>query len=274
MKRTMSLMGRINRTEGGASCFHDESLVTFFRRLTFTPDGAYLLMPSGMDELGKSSSILVLSRTGFGSMQQPMASLNGFRKPPVSIRCCPRLFELVAEGEDEASALNRTSLPYRTIFAAASRSTINIYDTQHWGSPMCSFSHLHYGTMTDLAWSADGRALVMASQDGFCSIAWFSEGDLGRELGVEKEKEVLVDARHMICLVEAANSVATISIISSDPVVDAQESENNAMANTNTMLPIVMAPTTNQVPAKRRLAPILINASMEEQNLALDKDRQ
>lgn len=283
-RRTISLLNKINKTETGTFCFHDESLVTFFRRLCFTPDGAYLLMPSGMDDLGetKNSSVLVLSRTGFSSMQQPAASLNGFKKPPVSVRCCPRLFELIKEdtegqqGEATSDQLasNQTSSPYRTIFAAASRSTINIYDTQYWGTPICSFSNLHYGTMTDVAWSADGRVLVMASQDGFCSIAWFLEGELGKELGMEREKEVLADVKHRIHMIETANSVASISILSSDPIVDVQEPENSSTLNdnllTNTMRPVM---TASQVPAKRRLAPILIGTPAGS-TFVLDQNQQ
>lgn len=277
VRRTISLLNKINKTETGAPCFHDESLVTFFRRPCFTPDGAYLLMPSGMDDRGetKSSSVLVHSRTGFGSVQQPMASLSGFKKPPVSIRCCPRLFELVKEdieAQQEQSTSIQTSLPYRTVFAAASRSTINIYDTQYWGIPICSFSHLHYGTMTDLAWSADGRVLVMASQDGFCSIAWFLEGELGRELDKEREKDALTDVKHRIHLVEAANSVANISILSSDPIVDVPEPENSPVLNNN-LASNIAPPVVNQVPAKRRLAPILIGTPTAS-TLVLDQSQQ
>ena len=275
-RRMMSLLGKINKTESGASCFYDESLVTFFRRLTFTPDGAYLLMPSGMDDLEKSktSSILVLSRAGFGSLQQPVASLNGFRKPPVAIRCCPRLFQrLEEESKEQRCTHDHNSPSYRTIFAAASRSTINIYDTQHWGVPICSFSHLHYGTMTDLAWSADGRVLVMASQDGFCSIAYFSEGDLGRELGKEREGEVLADVKHRIHLIETMNSVASITIMSSDPIVDAQDLQNHPIAN-NTILPSTLTSTSNQIPAKRRLAPMLIGTSTDSTMIQNNKDQK
>ena len=54
-----------------------------------------------------------------------------------------------------------------------------IYDTQQAG-PLYCFSNLHYASFTDLAWSPDGQTLLMASSDGYCSIAVFDYNELGR----------------------------------------------------------------------------------------------
>ena len=42
--------------------------------------------------------------------------------------------------------------------------------------------NMHYATFSDLAWSADGRILIVASTDGYCSLVSFEEGELGEPL--------------------------------------------------------------------------------------------
>ncbi|PWN30873.1 WD40 repeat-like protein [Jaminaea rosea] len=70
-------------------------------------------------------------------------------------------------------------LPYRMVFAVATHDVVWIYDTQQ-GGPLCCFSNMHYAAFTDLSWSPDGQTLVMASSDGYCSVAVFEYGELGR----------------------------------------------------------------------------------------------
>lgn len=42
--------------------------------------------------------------------------------------------------------------------------------------------NLHLDPITDLAWSRDGRFLAVSSRDSYCSIATFSDADLGEPL--------------------------------------------------------------------------------------------
>lgn len=69
-------------------------------------------------------------------------------------------------------------LPYRMVFAIATRSSVYFYDTQQ-KTPFAVVSNIHYARLTDLAWSEDGEILVVSSTDGFCSIIAFEKGELG-----------------------------------------------------------------------------------------------
>ncbi|KAK6333057.1 hypothetical protein TWF718_010881 [Orbilia javanica] len=70
------------------------------------------------------------------------------------------------------------ALPYRMVYAVATKDAVLIYDTQQ-QTPLCIVSNLHYAAFTDLTWSPDGNTLLMTSTDGFCSVISFNPGELG-----------------------------------------------------------------------------------------------
>ncbi|XP_033636138.1 chromatin assembly factor 1 subunit B-like isoform X2 [Asterias rubens] len=75
--------------------FHDDSMKSFFRRLTFSPDGQLLIVPSGSLEVGDSSTscntTYIFTRS---SVPRPVMYLPGATKATIAVRCCPVLFEL------------------------------------------------------------------------------------------------------------------------------------------------------------------------------------
>lgn len=86
--------------------FADATVPCFFRRPTFTPDGALILCPTG---LYRPHSIegTPLGPQSFGSyiisrnhLNEPLAFLGGLEDPSVAIRCSPILYKLV-EGSGE-----------------------------------------------------------------------------------------------------------------------------------------------------------------------------
>ncbi|GAA94946.1 uncharacterized protein L969DRAFT_53259 [Mixia osmundae IAM 14324] len=88
----------------------------------------------------------------------------------------------VAQGKEPAPdsppPVSMIDLPYRMVYAVATHDAVLVYDTQQ-TSPICTFSNLHYSPFSDMSWTADGRTLVMSSQDGYCTIAAFDGKDLG-----------------------------------------------------------------------------------------------
>ncbi|PHH73702.1 hypothetical protein CDD80_3627 [Ophiocordyceps camponoti-rufipedis] len=87
-----------------ASLYANETLTSFFRRLTFTPDGSLLLTPSGQyqtqvqaDKDAKPTyeiinTVYIYSRGGIN--KPPIAHLPGHKKPSVVIKCSPTLYTL------------------------------------------------------------------------------------------------------------------------------------------------------------------------------------
>lgn len=82
-----------------ANLYANETLTSFFRRLTFTPDGSLLLTPSGQyqtqhqaDKDAKptyevTNTVYIYTRGGIN--KPPIAHLPGHKKPSVAVRCSP-----------------------------------------------------------------------------------------------------------------------------------------------------------------------------------------
>ncbi|XP_040913284.1 chromatin assembly factor 1 subunit B [Toxotes jaculatrix] len=173
--------------------FHDDSMRSFFRRLSFTPDGSFLLAPAGCVEIGENviNTTYIFSRKG---LKRPIAHLPCPTKATLAVRCCPVYFELRTKtGEDgSVQALpNVFQLPYRMVFAVASEDSIFLYDTQQ-TLPFGLVSNIHYHTLSDLTWSRDGSFLAVSSTDGYCSFLSFSPGELGTPLKEPPTLEVFV----------------------------------------------------------------------------------
>ncbi|XP_063354268.1 chromatin assembly factor 1 subunit B [Pelmatolapia mariae] len=173
--------------------FHDDSMRSFFRRLSFTPDGSFLLAPAGCVEIGENimNTTYIFSRKG---LKRPIAHLPCPSKATLAVRCCPVYFELrTKKGEDgTVQALpNVFQLPYRMVFAVASEDSILLYDTQQ-TLPFGLVSNIHYHTLSDLTWSRDGSFLAVSSTDGYCSFLSFSPGELGTPLKEPPTLEVFV----------------------------------------------------------------------------------
>eukprot|EP00127_Corallochytrium_limacisporum_P005010 Clim_evm6s197 gene=Clim_evmTU6s197 len=70
--------------------FHDETLLSFFRRLTFSPDASMLVTPAGLHEASENAVLLFSSE----DLNSPVVSLRGFTSPAVAVRFHPDLFKL------------------------------------------------------------------------------------------------------------------------------------------------------------------------------------
>uniref|UniRef100_A0A8C2ZRI3 Chromatin assembly factor 1 subunit B n=1 Tax=Cyclopterus lumpus TaxID=8103 RepID=A0A8C2ZRI3_CYCLU len=170
--------------------FHDDSMRSFFRRLSFTPDGSFLLAPAGCVELGENiiNTTYIFSRK---SLKRPIAHLPCPTKATLAVRCCPVYFELRTKTEEAQVLPDVYQLPYRMVFAVASEDSIFLYDTQQ-TIPFGLVSNIHYHTLSDLTWSRDGSFLAVSSTDGYCSFLSFSPGELGTPLKEPPTLEMFV----------------------------------------------------------------------------------
>ncbi|PNY26442.1 WD repeat-containing protein [Tolypocladium capitatum] len=87
-----------------SSLYANETLTSFFRRLTFTPDGSLLLTPSGQyqtqhqaDKDSKPTyevinTVYIYTRGGIN--KPPIAHLPGHKKPSVVVKCSPVFYTL------------------------------------------------------------------------------------------------------------------------------------------------------------------------------------
>lgn len=182
------LYGKITRL------YHDDTLQTFYRRLSFSPDSELIVTPAGTcDQESQSVTTKPLNFSYIytrESLKQPVAVLPS-PDYTVCIKFCPQLFQLRKFTEETNAPL--IPLPYRMIFAVATKSSVFLYDTQQ-TVPFGVISNIHYTRLTDIAWSEDGRILIVSSTDGFCSLVTFSENELGELYDDSEIREKLKEA--------------------------------------------------------------------------------
>nr|XP_009415759.1 PREDICTED: chromatin assembly factor 1 subunit FAS2 homolog isoform X4 [Musa acuminata subsp. malaccensis] len=231
--------------------FHDETLPSFFRRLAWSPDGTFLLVPAGTYRYPFSSETVntayILSRR---DLSRPAVQLPGANKPIVAVRFCPVLFAL--RGSNSAGFFK---LPYRVIFALATLNSLYIYDTESL-PPIAIFAGLHYAAITDISWSSDAKYLSLSSRDGYCTIIEFEDHELGEPISPSEASK-------------ASEGKADLSNVETE-VTDHMEidKKNAAKVNSETVtkikegrLPIstvTMNSDTNKS-TKKRITPTAIN---------------
>lgn len=281
------------------SIFHDETLVSFFRRPSFSPDGSLLCLPTGQRTLlsPKSTQHGIYLNLRNNLHKTPTAYIGGFEKAVIAIRFNPRFFPLLKDGPEPF-----VCLPYRMIFALVTQNSVYIFDTQT-RSPLFMFANLHYASLTDVSWSADGIKLVASSVDGFCTVAEFEpKNDFGGEpLNLEEGEKIIKNACEMVkaaqffnppvpvkrqhSLTSSTNNnsiplSSDIDIIIEDPESDREpetetvkdmiviEDENNIPLNTSNNnnninsdnnAKIQQAPVIHNPPVKRRITPTLLS---------------
>ncbi|KAG8799183.1 hypothetical protein FRC16_005631 [Serendipita sp. 398] len=191
-----------------ARLYGDENVTSFFRRLTFSPDGNLLFTPAGWFEdnnvavAGKkdedaltdnekeklatkdatsSSCVYVYSKANFS--KSPVAAYPGHKRTVVGVKFSSVLYELRGgvtsvpiepAGNPTMTTSSVFTLPYRMMFSVATQDSVTIHDTQQAG-PICVLSKLHYDSFTDMTWSSDGHVLMLASSDGYCTAVVFDE---------------------------------------------------------------------------------------------------
>lgn len=161
--------------------FHNETLPSFFRRLAWSPDASFLIVPSGLHKIAPAdppcNASYIYSRR---DLSRPCIRLPAPSKPVVAVRFCPAMFSLL-ENVSEKETSSGFALPYRLVFAVATLDSLIIYDTQRSG-PIIIFAGIHYAAITDIAWSVDAKYVAVSSQDGYCSLMALSKDELGTKL--------------------------------------------------------------------------------------------
>ncbi|KAJ4951108.1 hypothetical protein NE237_027940 [Protea cynaroides] len=171
--------------------FHDETLPSFFRRLAWSPDGSFLLIPAGSYKFSSTSdSVNTAYIFPRKDLSRPAVQLPGATKPIVAVRFCPIVFQLLDSKSD-----TYFKLPYRVVFAIATLNSVYIYDSQS-VVPIAMFAGLHYAAITDIAWSCDAKYLALSSQDGYCSLVEFASEELGLPASLPEDKKVREESKN------------------------------------------------------------------------------
>lgn len=148
--KSVALGKKRNCEEIRSRLFHDDTLKSFFRRLSFSPDGQILVTSSGIietiDEQNKNKHTTNVSYVfARKSFTKPVLYIPSLDQYSVAIQFSPILYKL-KEGTKSIF-----DFPYRMIYAIATNSSILLMDTQH-AVPFAYVGDIHYTRLTDLSW--------------------------------------------------------------------------------------------------------------------------
>lgn len=211
--------------ELGFKLFSDEGLISFFRKGSFTPDGAYFYAPSGLSESGKNC-IHVFIRNGF-HLNHPSYSIVGFDKPPIGIFFFPKPLQRLVDGKS------------CFLYSVLTTDKVFIFESENFTGPLFVMQNYHLSTLTDASWQLDGRRLLVSSTDGFISMFNFDWTNLYKikEQECERMEEQLTneDIFSGNELTNAVNEEGSSNCITSGNTNENTISNQNAITSENTI---------------------------------------
>eukprot|EP00347_Sterkiella_histriomuscorum_P016639 403352417 len=155
----------------------DVEYLCFVRRLSWSPDGTFLLTPASVYQDIQTESKNLYTVYGFlkSDITQPIFMLPGIKSYATCVKFNPFLYKKDANKvyTEENPAL--LDLPYQMFFAIGTTDQVLIYSTDSI-FPISIIGNTHFAPINDLSWiiTNDQKVkLIAASSDGFCSIISF-----------------------------------------------------------------------------------------------------
>lgn len=146
--------------------FQASPLTTYFRRCSWSPEGAHIAAANAVN--GPVSSVAIINR---GSWESEI-NLIGHEGPVEVCAFSPRLFYSQPYNKD----INQGNV---TIIACAGQDkTLSVWNTS-FPRPFVTTAELCAKPISDLAWSPDGETIYMTSLDGTIAACVFEKGELG-----------------------------------------------------------------------------------------------
>ena len=163
------------------SPFVTSPLTTYFRRCSWSPDGAHIAAANATN--GPVSSVAIINRGTWDSE----INLIGHEGPVEVCAFAPRMFSkdpVPPNGTVDSSVL------VTVIACAGQDKALSVWNTSH-PRPLVITQDLATKTISDLAWSPDGKNLFATSLDGSIIAIMFEDGDLGHVVGLEENDRLL-----------------------------------------------------------------------------------
>ncbi len=172
--------------------FANESVASFFRRPTVSPDGELFILPCGIWRDSSQSDptcCAYLFRKNY--FTKPSFSIQTNKEPVLACKFCPVLFK--KSNPDEGLFKQ----PYFMVFAIATTNSVLIYNTDNM-KPLYGMGNFHFAALTDMAWR-DDQTLAVSSSDGFISFFTFQNNELGEVYEPEEGplKEMVTKSKYV-----------------------------------------------------------------------------
>lgn len=152
--------------------FKKSPLTSYFRRMSWSPDGQHIAVPNATN--GPVTSVAIINRTNWGTD----ISLIGHEAPCEVCSFSPRLFEY---DKDNDSQKNKNGMGnFTTILATAGQDQNLVIWTTRQSKPLVVAHDIVSGSITDICWAPDGQTLYFSCLDGSITCVSFDYNELGK----------------------------------------------------------------------------------------------
>lgn len=160
-------------------------LTTYFRRCSWSPDGNHIAAANAVN--GPVSSVAIINRgTWDGDI-----NLIGHEGPVEVCAFSPRLFSRIPPSKVSLDAKGQPMQHLVTVIACAGQDkALSVWITSN-PRPLVITQDLAVKSISDLAWTPDGKTLFITSLDGSIVAAAFETSELGFEVSWEENEKSL-----------------------------------------------------------------------------------
>lgn len=224
--------------------FRKSPLTSYFRRMSWSPDGQHIAVPNATN--GPVTSVVIIDRGNWATD----VSLIGHEAPCEVCSFSPRIFRL-----DKANKADKLT----TILASGGQDrTLAIWSTAL-TRPLLVAEDIVQNSITDICWAPDGESLFLSSLDGSITCVTFEPGELGQVVSEDvndsqltrycgtKDSAIFPESTEQLQLEELAELVVPSSAISIPPTAQAKPVVSQKEPPIKAMEPI---PTSSDVASK------------------------